>query len=147
VIGGVAVGYNVDVIGVDWVIPLSNECAVLRAMKAMTFSEVGSEPYISWVNIETLRNASTLIEALHEWNCEVVKGPDGFVFSEWDIGKLGSEERLLQVLAPFSKEGSHVDVCGESNEYWRWVVRRGKLFDVEGIIDFNGNEREVTGGG
>ena len=44
--------------------------------------------------------------------------------------KLTCQDDILEVLAPFSENGSYIEMVGEDFEQWRWVIKNGKIAEI-----------------
>jgi len=102
--------------------------AAVQSMAAVDL-ETGKAPMYSWVPMDFFKETS-LEAILHvwRWNVEREYGGNGDVIMLNFRGeKLGSEEELFSVLAPFIEHGGYIEMLGEDNELWRWVFWRGEL--------------------
>lgn len=52
---------------------------------------------------------------------------DNIISLEHNTEKLGDEEMLFFVIAPYVRSGSFIEMIGENNEMWRWFFLNGEL--------------------
>ena len=135
-------GYCIDVVDHYILIPTEQKAAALEAIKAMAVhdNKMGGgrysggdtpERWFSWVDMQQLANAETLIEAFDAWRYDFVKYDDGVVLENFEGEKLGADAFLWETLAPFIKDGGFMEVHGEDQYYWRWKFNDGKFREVE----------------
>ena len=136
-------GYYINIVDHDVVIPTDRMASALHELKAMAmnkdkmggggFTGVGEpvEQWFSWVDMQQLANAETLIEAFDAWRYDFVKYNDGVVLENFEGEKLGDDAFLWETLAPFIKDGGFMEVHGEDQYYWRWKFNDGKFREVE----------------
>lgn len=141
-------GYYVDATASEWVVPETAE--VLAAIKEMpvkmkriqrggSWSKGGmKESWFSWVNDNDILNAESVEEVFGHFGFETREidarftahdGP-AFEISGYS-SKLGQEELLLAVVAPFCAEGSYVEWRGEDGEEWMFQVKNKKMVRCE----------------
>jgi len=136
-------GYYINVVDHDVVIPTDRMASALHELKAMAihknkmggggFTGVGKpvEQWFSWVDMQQLANAETLVEALEAWRYNFVNSNDGVVFEYFEGEKLGDDAFLWETLAPFINDGGFIEVHGEDHYFWRWKFNDGKFQEVE----------------
>lgn len=109
-----------------------------------------------------LRNADFACEALKKWLCRQEREDWNCYQSIEDIAaefdliarfdetkreyvicndaeKLWNQQEFLEVIAEFCNEDSYIEIVGECGEFWRWVIKDGKLLEVIPSIDWNPN--------
>lgn len=65
--------------------------------------------------------ADTLEDLMYEWGWEAENGSLGnIVYVRFDGDRLSDEDKWFDVLAPFVKRGSYIDMEGEDGYIWRW---------------------------
>jgi len=136
-------GYYINIVDHDVVIPTDRMASALHELKAMAmrkdqmggggFTGVGEpvEQWFSWVDMQQLANAETLIEAFDAWRYDFVKYDDGVILENFEGEKLGDDAFLWETLAPFIKGGGFIEVHGEEREFWRWKFNDGNFQEVE----------------
>jgi hypothetical protein len=96
---------------------------------------VHEKKWYSWVenpNPET--GWPDLKTALDKWGFEGDFNEHGdFVVTHREYTKLGQEEEVLRVLAPFTP-GLEVECVGEDDSHWRWIECDGKLVEQGGSV-------------
>ena len=50
--------------------------------------------------------------------------------------KIGNEESMFSILAPFVKSGSFIEMCGENGDQWRWEFNNGKCSEKKAKISW-----------
>lgn len=74
-----------------------------------------------WINTDEVVNSETLKDALYAWRWDAHTDENGDItYLSFDGEKLGEEELLFDVIAPYVKEGSYIVMQGEDNFTWRW---------------------------
>ncbi len=74
-----------------------------------------------WVNTDEVVNSETLKDALYYWRWDPYTDENGDITDlSFDGEKLGEDELLFGVIAPYVKEGSYIVMQGEDNYTWRW---------------------------
>jgi len=136
-------GYHITIFEHDVIIPTDRMASALHELKAMAmhknkmggggFTGAGKpvEQWFSWVDMQQLANAETLIEAFDAWRYEFVKYDDGIILENFNGEKLGDDAFLWETLAPFIKDDGFIEVHGEDNYFWRWKFNDGKFQEVE----------------
>jgi len=135
-------GYYINIVDSNVVIPNDQKVSALKALKAMATStnKMGGggytggevvERWFSWVDMRQLADADTLIDALDAWRYEFIACDDGVVLQNFNGEKLGDDAFLWETLAPFIKGGGFIEVHGEEGEFWRWKFNDGNFREVE----------------
>lgn len=87
--------------------------------------------HLSWVDSQTVIEADTFEEAMEEFRYDVIVDENGNANYICFIGeKLGDDEDLFSVIAPFVESGSYIEMCGEEGEFWKWRFKDGKFSTV-----------------
>lgn len=55
--------------------------------------------------------------------------------------KLWDEEILFNLLAPFVKSGSYIEMRGEDGERWRWVFKNGEFKTITAKVIWEDDEK------
>jgi len=91
----------------------------------------------AWVNMEELKNAKTLEDAMNCWGWEVYTEDEDIVDICFVSEKLGQEEVLFDAIAPFVEDGSYIEMGGEDGGIWRWQFNKGICVENEANISFD----------
>jgi hypothetical protein len=131
------VGYEITVIESHVRIPRKQEPAALKRLQAATKAKAWEHALDAREVLAILR-AKTLDAALAVVGWELTRDDDERVDGLAYEGKLsGNEQQVLNLLAPFVREGSWIAVTGENDDAWRWV------FDgEEALEDWSGDDAE-----
>lgn len=90
------------------------------------------ERWYSWTDTNTLRNATSIIDVLEEFGFHCQTDADGnLMLMDYD-SKVGQEDILLEVLAPYWEPGSNIEWRGEDGSLWEndlaeGTVREGRV--------------------
>jgi len=80
---------------------------------------------------EDYLNANSLADIIGEWRWDVTIDTSGNIVDIEFIGeKLGDDKILFDVLAPFVKAESYIEMQGEDGALWRWVFDGKKCDEV-----------------
>jgi len=94
----------------------------LVAVKSLAGKKMYDDDYL---------NADSLADAIGEWRWDVTIDTSGNIVDIEFLGeKLGDDKILFDVLAPFVKTGSYIEIQGEDGELWRWVFDGEKCNEV-----------------
>jgi hypothetical protein len=139
-------GYYINIINHYVLIPNDQKDAALTTLKAMAENTdqmgggghtIGSpevvKQWFSWVDMNQLADADTLIKAFDAWRYTFSENDDGtaIVLDYFDGEKLGDDAFLWETMAPFIKNGGFLEVHGEEGEFWRWKFNDGNFREVE----------------
>lgn len=104
------------------------------ARQSLRKSLGGSYPYVH----DTWRNAGTLEELLKDWRFEVENDVEtGDITDLHFTGEnAGEEEDLLQALAPFVREGSHLYFVGDDGDSFGYFFEAGRCEYREARVSF-----------
>ena len=134
-------GYYINVIDHDVLIPNDQKATALDAIKAMATStnKMGGggytggevvERWFSWVDMHQLADAHTLVDAFDAWRYIFTETDDGVRLEYFNGEKLGDDAFLWETMAPFINDG-FIQVHGEEGEFWRWKFHDGQFQEVE----------------
>lgn len=118
--GGVGlVGYNMNQAESEFHIAALDKGPALSALKGM----VANGAKFMWVTNTEVLEADSLREALVAWGWRPkIHHESGDVVNiQFEAEKIGDEEQLFAVLAPFIAPGSYIEMVGEDGDRWRWV--------------------------
>lgn len=130
-------GYYVDSLDCDWVVPERPDileelkkmpAKMKRIQKGGSFGEgVKQESWFSWVSDNEILDATTVESVVRAFGFETKAVDGGFSIVTYNMDKIGQEELLLAVLAPYCPEGSYIVWRGEDGEMWSHIVSGGKM--------------------
>ena len=128
-------GYCINQRDTNFSIKKENIAKAFEACK--TFADkIDGENY-AWVSNSVLKEAKNLSEFMNEWWWEPSFDADGDIDNiEFTGEKLGDDETLFRILAPFVKPNSYIEVGGEDGSFWRWVFKGRKVKEVTPKIDW-----------
>jgi len=79
---------------------------------------------------------------------------NGFSFEQNDDGdiikiyfdgeKLFKQDEMFARIAPFVKDGSFVEMCGEDGHLWRWVIKNGECRKIDSVITWPQADEDVA---
>jgi len=87
---------------------------------------------------------TTVKDALDAWRWELSFDEKGNIDDiQFEGEKAGNEYGLFNVIAPYVKSGSYIQMHGEEGEIWRWIFNGKSCNEVDANIDFDSN-REIV---
>lgn len=96
------------------------------------------EKWFSWVDTKEVLGAKDLEEALAGWGFETDFDEGGNINSLFFNGeKMGQEDEMLMVIAPFIRKGSYLDFSGEDGDHWRFAFDGKVLKRQKGKVVFD----------
>lgn len=111
---------------------------IAKAFEACkTFADkIDGRNYV-WVRNSVLKEAKNISEFMDEWSWEPSFNVDGDIDNIQFTGeKLGEENKLLEIIAPFVETNSYIEMSGEDACIWRLVFKNGKVKEVTPKIDW-----------
>jgi len=148
-------GYCIDVEIHDLVIPADKVDDCLAAINGMFTDEkllsnagggaggpnitaatpVKEKLWYSWVQNPDDDGFDDIQDAFDAWRYDaIVKDDDTVVIQYFTGEKLGDDEQLFNVIAPFVKSGAEIYMHGEDGENWRYVFANGEVKEEHGTI-------------
>lgn len=122
-----------DQVGADFFIAKENFPDVVRAIHNLANypekmgGRSAGKPHYSWIG-DNFDKINDIEEIFQYWRWEVYLDDDGNICDlNFEGSKLGDDHILLNAIAPFVREGSYIEMRGEDNEHWRWVIHQGKI--------------------
>lgn len=117
-------GYNMYQQESKFTLPAASTTAALEALRAWAWARRAG-PFVR-ADLETVLRAKTLEVALEacRWRPDFNEAGD-VIDLTFEGGKVGGDEEVLGVLAPFVTAGSYVQMLGEDGTLWRWVFHAG----------------------
>lgn len=139
-------GYYINQEEAEFTIPKENFSRCLDAIKSLMSQAnkmaggswtggVQTDQWFSWVNTERVLSAETLVDAFAAWRWDASLDKDGNIGDIFFRGeKAGSDDYLMNAIAPFVKCGSYIQMRGEEGEMWRWTFKGGKMIEKNAKI-------------
>jgi hypothetical protein len=127
-------GYYINQVGSNFCIKAKNIQPAFKALKGH-FIETGDA---SWINANEVINAKTFQEAMEACRWDVNSKVD-ICEIQFNGEKLGDEETILNVIAPYVEAGSYIEMSGEEDSRWRWSFDGQRVTEVDAEIDYEGN--------
>lgn len=81
-----------------------------------------------WVDTNYALSRDNIIDYINEWRWCIEIEDGNIIGIEFEGEKLGDEEELFKVLAPFVESGSYIEISGEDGDLWRWVFKDSSLY-------------------
>jgi hypothetical protein len=118
----------------------------LKALQQAAKERVKESGHWSWIDMDTIIKAKTLVEAMEElrWTPEIEKHEKealepkrlgDIINLGYNGEKWGDEETFFGVLASFVESGSYIEVEAEG-DIFRWVFKNGQIETVGGNLTF-----------
>lgn len=132
-------GYYIDAVAIEWIVPeredlLAKIKEMPKRMKAIQRGGVRGpekeEKWFSWVNDNEILNAESVEQVFNAFGFDTSTTDGGFEITGYS-SKIGQEELLLAVSAPFCADGSYIEWRGEDGEEWQHIVHNGKMMRAE----------------
>lgn len=132
-------GYYINQRETQFSIKKENIPACLERMKSLCNREdkmgggrgIGgeeAEKWFAWVDMDELKNATTINQAFNAWRWTVELDKNGNIEHLCFLGeKLGDDEFLFGSIAEFIESGSFIEISGEDGDLWRWVFEDGAM--------------------
>lgn len=105
-----------------------------KAFKAlMNFAENNKDKFhkYKWVDVEDILNAEDFTECMDNLGWETEQDKLGNIDN---IGfmreKLGEDYRWFEIIAPYVKKGSYIEMYGEDGDKWRWIFNGVKCKEI-----------------
>lgn len=96
---------------------------------------VREKRWYSWVTNPRGDGFEALQDALIAWRYDVEINTDGSInIGHFTGEKLGDDEQLFEVIAPFVQSGGVIECRGEDNAFWRYLFENGELIEQQGEI-------------
>lgn len=133
-------GYYIDAVAIEWIVPeredlLAKIKEMPKRMKAIQRGGVyrpngEEEKWFSWVNDNEILEAKSVESVFNAFGFDTSTTDGGFEITGYS-SKIGQEELLLAVSAPFCADGSYIEWRGEDGEEWQHIVHNGKMMRAE----------------
>lgn len=135
-------GYCINQVDSKFRIPAARKAEALAIMKTMDPAQKGAGYWDgrrqwSWVDQANVNKANSLEEAMTEWRYVPTVDAEGNITDVTFEGqKLGQEDVLFALLAPFVEEGSFIEMEGEDRSVWRWIFKGGVVKEVSPTVEW-----------
>ena len=105
--------------------------AVIKALHGKESIDFDDGPsHFSWVD-EDFYKLNTAIQLMQAFRWEPTIDDNGDVADINFTGeKLGDDKIFFEAIAPFVESDSYIEMKGEDDEKWRWVFKKGKLYEI-----------------
>jgi hypothetical protein len=91
----------------------------------------------AWVSSDKVLNATSFEEAINECRYGISRDSDGNINDVYFDGeKLGSDDKILDTIAPFVEKDSYIQMLGEDGSIWRWVFDGENVDEISPKIDW-----------
>lgn len=98
----------------------------------------GMKEHYHWVSQGDIQGSRTLEELLDTWGYDVEVDDEGNIKDiSFNSEKLGDEAKMFEVIAPFVKSGSFIEMQGEDGALWRWTFKNGEMKEITPTIEWN----------
>ena len=118
-------GYYVSMTNVKFFMAEVNKYHAYRAFKASPLAADVREP------IHSVEDALNAFGYIAENDAE-----DNIIGLEYNGEKLGYAEKLFEIIAPYVRSGSFIEMMGEDHSVWRWVFTDGMLEEITPKIEW-----------
>jgi len=134
-------GYCINQIGSRFCIKAKNIKPALQALQDY-FKEVGDK---SWISGHEVLDASTFVEAMKacRWDVGMGKEVSDIVEIQFNGERLGDDESIFNVIAPYVESGSYIEISGEDDCHWRWNFDGQAVVQNYAEVDYEGNKTIV----
>jgi hypothetical protein len=94
------------------------------------------EKHYAWVNMDKLKNAKSIEEAMSawRWQVDIEEGSGDIEYIMFNGEKLGDDTIMLEAIAPFVEDDSYIEMSGEEGAIWRWTFDNGKFDEKGGTV-------------
>ena len=144
-------GYSVETLGVDFLIPTENLEAAFTALKELNKRDdlkggraAGTRPdgsygiierYFAWMPANYDETCKDAEEVFNELGFQTSVDNEGLRVEWWiDNSSRGDEEHFFEAVAPFVKPGSYIEWEGEDYQRWRWDFDGKTMTEKTGTI-------------
>lgn len=118
---------------------------VFRSIKAMAQEARDHGESFHWVQPTDLLAHDTIEEQFDEWGWPIKRNLQGDIVSiSFKHEKLGDEEKLFKVIAPFVERGSYIDMTGEEGAQWRWYFDGQTCKELQPKVTYDTDDSEVV---
>jgi hypothetical protein len=112
-------GYCMNMSEAKFMIKHENKAEALKSLKKFTKGKT-----LRWLDTDYIQSCKCLEDVMEELRWEI--STDDFLNVnniEFTGEKLGDEEDLFDIIAPYVEENSYIEMVGEDGDKWRWVFK------------------------
>lgn len=118
-------GYYVEQVDSDFFVPVNAISSLIE-----TVHKLAESGQYSWVR-DSYLDSNDVVDIFRCWRWDIDLDKHGNIEGIHFHGeKLGDDEVFFKAIAPFVKEGSFIEMCGEDHAMWRWKFSDGKLKEI-----------------
>lgn len=98
---------------------------------------VEDHSWYSWTNTRECRQAGDIYDIIQQFFETVDISDDRMSFEVYVDNKIGQEDVLLEHLAPYLEDDSHLRYRGEDGDLFGWRVKGGRLVEEQATVTWN----------
>lgn len=111
--------------------------AYKNAPERRSWSDPTPQVPLSWISKQEVLSSNTFSELMRKLRWEVeMDDEENVVGIEFYGEKLGDDEQLFGMLAPFVEPGCFIEMQGEDGTLWRWVFDGKSCEEKSAIISW-----------
>lgn len=138
-------GYHINLTEADFRIDAENTRDALDTIRELMADpsadrhgySAQSGRHFSWLNNATPEDWDSLQDAMADWRFPVELDDDQNVVDIRFSGqKIGDENQLFDVIAPYVEDGSYLEFRGEDGDVWRLVFDDDSVEEVQDTTKF-----------
>lgn len=117
-------GYCITMTDENFKMKQSNFEEALKCLK-----NLAQEKYLKWVTDDLVLDATTFEEAMDACRYTLCfdEEYEDVVGIEFNGEKLGNDDDIFTVIAPFVESGSYIKFAGEDGDRWQFKFKDGKM--------------------
>ena len=137
-------GYCISMDSAEFFIEVKHMPDVLAAMKKMfepaeiqKHAGLAKATRYSWMGDANPQEWQHAKEGFQEWGYPVGFDEMGNIVEiDFELEKMGGEEKMFRAIAPWVKDGSYIHMHGEDGSQWRWLFKGGACKTQDAVITF-----------
>lgn len=138
-------GYCAQHVDSRFTIRRENLVHVFRSIKALAQHALDKGERLHWVRPADLFRCDTIEAQFKEWGWSVKRSLEGDIVAiSFEGEKLGVEDKLFEVIAPFVERGSYIDMAGEEGHNWRWYFNGQTCKELQPKITYDTDDSDVV---
>jgi hypothetical protein len=136
-------GYYVSTVSSKFTFkPGTDLTTVLQDVQKNMFSDrngkdIADVAWYSWTNSRECRAATDIYQIIEQFFETVDIADDRMSFEVYVDNKIGQEDVLLEFLAPYLEDGSHLRYRGEDGDLFGWRVQDGALLEERATVTWD----------
>lgn len=99
--------------------------------------DIADVAWYSWTNSRECRAATDIYQIIEQFFETVDIADDRMSFEVYVDNKIGQEDVLLEFLAPYLEDGSHLRYRGEDGDLFGWRVQDGALLEERATVTWD----------